>query len=174
MYGVSSHSLRQPNSKMDSSLIKGIFYEPYFNIYAEFFLDGYTQDFDKTCNKTLNNGKICTASPQFSFVLFVIFILLGNILMISLLTAKFTTTIDLVMAESNIHYGYLRFFVIKEYTWRPFACSPISFIFIILSFFLNLRPDDPFLLNDFSPIELEVIERKGRDKYIRASSKLKT
>lgn len=165
MFGVASQSLRHPNSEFNGDLMKKIFYEPYFNIFAELFLDEYDTELERNCNKTINGGRACSQSPTFAFILFVIFVMFGHILMISLLTAKLTSTIDRIMNESNIYYSYLRFFIVTEYIWRPLLCPPISWISIILSIrFGNVS--DPFLKNYEDKEKIKKLEERGRNKLI--------
>lgn len=167
LYGITSHSIRYSNANFGKKLFFDIFNEPFLNIFGEFNTDKFEEEFEKNCSKKLNGTK-CTESPKFAYFLFYIYAFLSHILILSLLTAKLTGTIDKVLQESNIYHGYLRYSLIRKYNLKPLFFPPISFLLIFLSFFETIRNwtfiKDQFLIKIKKKGYLNYIERKGRDQ----------
>lgn len=135
MFGVMSTSLRFPEREFTLQTLRRIFYESYFNIYAELFLENYDKEFGESCNNTEFGDNPCPKSTFFAFILFAIFLLIGNVLMINLLIAKFTNSIDRVLNDSKMFYYFLRFELVNEYSHKTILFPFLSIIPIIFSFF---------------------------------------
>lgn len=83
-YGIALQSMLYPNTKIDTTIFKKVFYKAYFQIHGEFFLDEIDDD---SCKNEIN----CPSSHgSFSaHLLLAFYILLTNVLMLNLIIAMF-------------------------------------------------------------------------------------
>lgn len=172
-YGVISTALRFPHAKLDEDLIKKIFYQPYFNLYAELFLENFDVEFNKRCNETLFGDNPCPRTSVFSFFVFIIFLLFGNVLMLNLLIAKFSDSFARISKESELYHSFLMFDIVKEYIHRPLLFSPFSIIFFFLQICKIYSPEDKLepLSEDKITRDLIDFENIGKFLYLNESEK---
>ncbi|RDD39507.1 Transient receptor potential cation channel subfamily M member 2 [Trichoplax sp. H2] len=132
-YGVSSHAILHPNYPFNATIIQKIFYIPYFNIYGELFLaEIQGQNCPPGQNYTTDPTN-CVANNWLVPVLFSLYLLITNILLINLLIAMFNNTFSLVQERSDLVWKFQRYDLIREYLERPALPPP----FILISH-LNL------------------------------------
>lgn len=172
MYGVMSTVIRYPNLKSSTEIFIKIIREPYFNIYAELFLDEFDKEIERPCNKTVFSDNPCPETSTVALVLFAFFLLFGNVLMLNLLIARFTFSVTKIWDEANLNQSYLMVDIVKEYSYKTYFFPPISLIFLILQiFFEGLRsyPYKPVkkepAINDF--------EIRGQVSYLIKGKKIK-
>ncbi|CAD5126251.1 DgyrCDS14416 [Dimorphilus gyrociliatus] len=123
-YGVVSQGLRHPNASLDWNLLKNIIYKPYWQMYGELFLDDIEGN-----NQDCNNS--CPEKSWLALILFAIYMVIVNILLLNLLIAMFSSTYEKVESESEIIYKYQRFELINEYIRKPFLPPPLNVIHLL-------------------------------------------
>ncbi|XP_064619886.1 transient receptor potential cation channel subfamily M member-like 2 [Lineus longissimus] len=133
-YGVASHALLYPNAASDWLLLKNVLYLPYFQMYGELFLENVEAKYDNTtdiCSRDHNvwkNDPTIQQCPEFNsvaIVLFIIYMIMTNILLLNLLIAMFSYTFQMVQENSELVWRFHRFALIHEYFDRPAMAAPI-------------------------------------------------
>ncbi|UJR20641.1 hypothetical protein I4U23_023766 [Adineta vaga] len=118
-----------------SALFKEIFYEPYWFIYGE------VSDKNLLDEKILNGSASVAAQATATHIILAFHMLFINILILNLLIAVFTHTIDKVRADTEFYWRYQRYSFIREYFEQPpWAYPPlIFFVHAVLLFLVVTR-----------------------------------
>lgn len=83
-FGVSRQSILNPNKEADWSLVRDVFFQPYFMLYGEVFAD----DINPPCGE--NPGQEpCITGHWITPIAMSMYLLIANILLINLLIAVF-------------------------------------------------------------------------------------
>lgn len=177
-YGIASHALRFPNSKIEWSLLKNIVYLPYWQMYGELFLDDVSGD---DCKNSTNSGETCPEKTGLAVILFAIYMILTNILLINLLIAMFSNTFEKVQGNSENFWRYYRYSLIRDYLDRPSFAPPlnmISYIWIGLRYCLgcnNINQSTVYEFNQKIPDDLNkrmsLFEKACMKNYLIKSKK---
>ncbi|CAF1102784.1 unnamed protein product [Adineta steineri] len=135
-YGVVSRSLvfykQIPFTIND--LFKGILYEPYWFIYGD------VSDKDLLDEIISNDTQSYVAEATATHVLLAFHMLFINILILNLLIAVFTRTIDDIQENTEFYWHYQRYTFVREYFERPPLAYPPLIIFThIIFLFLALK-----------------------------------
>ncbi|CAF1016322.1 unnamed protein product [Adineta steineri] len=135
-YGVVSRSLifykQIPFTIND--LFKGILYEPYWFIYGD------VSDKDLLDEIISNETQSYVAEATATHVLLAFHMLFINILILNLLIAVFTRTIDDIQENTEFYWHYQRYTFVREYFERPPLAYPPLIIFTHIFFlFLALK-----------------------------------
>ncbi|CAF3880150.1 unnamed protein product [Rotaria sp. Silwood2] len=131
-YGVVSRAMifykQVPFTFQD--IVKNIFYEPYWFIY------GTVTDKDLLDQKLNNDTESVAAEATATHVLLAFHMLFINILILNLLIAVFTHTIDEVKENTQFYWRYQRYAFVREYFERPLlAYPPLNLlVYIVLGF----------------------------------------
>ncbi|KAI0212564.1 Transient receptor potential cation channel subfamily M member 2, partial [Lamellibrachia satsuma] len=130
-YGVTLQVILYPNSPLQFSLIDDIFKKAYFQIYGELFLDELEGTL--TCEATPTANSTLPRCPENTLfvpkTLLAFYILFTNVLMLNLLIAMFSYTFNKIETNTDEHWSFEQYFLIKEYHDRP----PVPPPFIILN-----------------------------------------
>ncbi|KAK9497367.1 hypothetical protein O3M35_004699 [Rhynocoris fuscipes] len=128
-FGVSRQAILYPDSEPSWSLVREVFYQPYFMLYGEVFADSI----DPPCGDEPGMEK-CQTGRWITVVVMSTYLLVANILLINLLIAVFNNIFIEVNAISHQVWMFQRFTVVMEYEQKPVLPPP----FIILSHFYLL------------------------------------
>ncbi|CAF1242408.1 unnamed protein product [Adineta steineri] len=155
-YGVVSRSLIFYNQIpfTINDIFKGILYEPYWFIYGD------VSDKD-LLDEIINNGtQTYVAEATATHVLLAFHMLFINILILNLLIAVFTRTIDDIQENTEFYWRYQRYTFVREYFERPPLAYPplIIFTHIMFLFIALKRKLCPTLL------ESQVTPENGKSK----------
>ncbi|CAF1480220.1 unnamed protein product, partial [Rotaria sordida] len=137
-YGVVSRALilyRQV-SFTSHGIFSQIFYDPYWFIYGEVSDKDLLEEIVNSNSSTTGN----VAQAIATHVLLAFHMLLINILLLSLITAVFTHSIDEVRENTEFYWRYQRYAFVREYFERlPLSCPPLIVISHIVLLFLTIR-----------------------------------
>ncbi|OAF71847.1 hypothetical protein A3Q56_00397 [Intoshia linei] len=136
-YGVALQSTLYPNSTLDVKLVQKVLRVSYWQMYGELFLDEL--EGKQTCT---NQTSLVTSSlprcvdPSVNWltpIMLGLYILITQVLMFNLVIAMFSYTFSKIQDNTDLHWHFSRFQLIKEYHNKPKIPPPI----IILTFFKN-------------------------------------
>ncbi|CAF4001686.1 unnamed protein product, partial [Rotaria sp. Silwood1] len=114
-----------------------IFYEPYWLIYGDVSDKNLLDDI---INSDSSNATGNDAEATATHVLLAFHMLLINILLLSLITAVFTHSIDEVRENTEFYWRYQRYSFVREYfECLPLSYPPLIFISHIILLFLTIR-----------------------------------
>lgn len=149
-YGVSSQGLVNPYRPFDwdqvSDLIGGIFFLPYWQMYGELSLD-MIQVHDSTgCEANTTLSDVCSApdlaeirtSSKVTPVFLAIYLLIGNVMLLNLLIAIFTSVFEEVHENSNEVWKWEMYRLVAEYDSRPGLAPPFVIIEDLWKFFKGI------------------------------------
>ncbi|XP_033115311.1 transient receptor potential cation channel subfamily M member 3-like [Anneissia japonica] len=119
-YGVASHGIMKPDQRvMSFEVIKDVFYQPYWHVYGELFLDERNPDCDV---ETCENGSMLVP------LIMAIYLLFANILLINMLIAIFNNTFISVQQNALEIWKFQRYRIILEFRERPLFPPPLILI----------------------------------------------
>lgn len=95
-FGVSRQSILFPNEEANWSLIRDVYFQPYFMLYGEVFAD----DIDPPCGESPDQ-KPCVTGHWLTPITMSMYLLIANILLINLLIAVFNNIFIEVNAVSH-------------------------------------------------------------------------
>ncbi|UJR07511.1 hypothetical protein I4U23_011800 [Adineta vaga] len=110
------------------SIFKEIFYEPYWFIYGE------VSDKELLDNKIATDENSSAAEATATHVLLAFHMLFINILILNLLIAVFTRTIDQIQDNTEFYWRYQRYSFVREYFERPPLAYPPLIVFTHIIF----------------------------------------
>ncbi|XP_075216680.1 transient receptor potential cation channel, subfamily M isoform X1 [Lycorma delicatula] len=131
-FGVCRQAILFPDSDPNWTLVKNVFYQPYFMLYGEVFAD----TIDPPCGDEPGMEKCQTGRWITPFVMSM-YLLIANILLINLLIAVFNNIFIEVNAISHQVWMFQRFTVVMEYEQKPVLPPPLivfCHIYLILKF----------------------------------------
>ncbi|XP_033120176.1 transient receptor potential cation channel subfamily M member-like 2 [Anneissia japonica] len=133
-YGVAIQSLLFPNEKDVGEAIVGVLYMPYLQILGELFLDVTIEGNLEDCssNNTDDNLHLCPKTGPVVSILFVIYLLVGNVLLLNLLIAIFSFVFDEIQSKSEMIWKYERYALVMEYVDKPTLVPPFHVFEIII------------------------------------------
>ncbi|CAL4083894.1 unnamed protein product [Meganyctiphanes norvegica] len=126
-FGVCRQSILYPNEEPHWILARHIFYQPYFMLYGEVF----APDIDPECGGTNHDGTDqipCHPGRWITPIVMSIFLLVGNILLLSLLIAVFNSIFNETNAISHQIWMSQRFRLVMEFEEKPVFPPPIIFL----------------------------------------------
>ncbi|CAF0896318.1 unnamed protein product [Didymodactylos carnosus] len=150
-FGVSRQAIKYPNEGFTWHLVKEIFLEPYFMIYGEVYAD----KIDAPCNRTDDpSNPSCMPGHWITPITMTVFLLVCNILLLSMLMAKFNATFLRLSRLSDQVWKFQRYHTVMQYESKPKLAPPIiifSHIYLLVEtlYQLFLNADDIEKLRDF-------------------------
>ena len=143
-FGISTHSMMFHNQALDAKLLKNIFFPAYFIIGGEYYtMDLIMEPQDTDCQRSTSisttdvypeNECPEEIGATFSLVLYVIYLIFLNILLVNLLIAIFNNTYQLIESEANKIWKFDRYYLVFNFYSKPRLPPP----FTILSYFVIL------------------------------------
>ncbi|CAG0882990.1 unnamed protein product [Darwinula stevensoni] len=122
-FGVCRQSILFPNEEASWTLLRDVFYQPYFMIYGEVFAG----DIDPPCSD--EEGDVpCHTGRWITPIVMSVYLLVANILLINLLIAVFNNIFRKVSAVSHQVWMFQRYTVVMEYERIPVLPPPFIFI----------------------------------------------
>uniref|UniRef100_A0A914VVH5 Transient receptor potential cation channel subfamily M member 3 n=1 Tax=Plectus sambesii TaxID=2011161 RepID=A0A914VVH5_9BILA len=130
-FGLARQSITYPHEPWNWLLVRNIFYKPYFMLYGEV----YAGEID-TCG---DEGTNCVPGGWIPPILMVIFLVIANILLISLLIAIFNNIFNETNAMSQQVWLFQRYEQVMEYESTPFLPPPFTPLYHIYMLFKYCR-----------------------------------
>ncbi|KAK3605982.1 hypothetical protein CHS0354_019661 [Potamilus streckersoni] len=132
-YAIASHAILYPNTELSLDTLIAIFRRPYWTIHGELMLDEIEGVQECTDIAELYGNGTLPRCPTMSGKYFVlvmkgVYVMMCNILLLNLLIAIFSYTIQMVQDNSDMHWYFQRYSLIQEYYNRPFLAPPLILI----------------------------------------------
>ncbi|XP_064629774.1 transient receptor potential cation channel subfamily M member-like 2 [Lineus longissimus] len=141
-YGVATQMLLYPNSLPSWQLLKDVVYIPYWQMYGELFIEHVEGQADvTTCSRNRSvwindpNYAQCPEANAATPLMFAIYMLLTNVLLLNLLIAMFSYTFQKVQDNADLVWRYYRCALFYEYFDRPALAAPLIIFSHIYRFF---------------------------------------
>ncbi|PAV69075.1 hypothetical protein WR25_21949 [Diploscapter pachys] len=189
-FGLARQSITYPNEEWHWILLRNIFYKPYFMLYGEVYADEIDTCGDEAWDSHLENGvpvhiqtnSTSTCPPGFWIppILMTIFLLVANILLMSMLIAIFNNIFVATDAVAKEIWLFERYRQVMEYESTPFLpppLTPIYYVHMMIKYFrhdrknifdfslkLFLTPDQVEKLHDFEEDCMEDLHREKKEK----------
>lgn len=132
-YGVASQALLNPATEFQWStfpeLLKSITFQPYWQMYGELNIEDIQHPEDK--ERVCYDGGYCedfTAYNWVTLIFLAIYLLIGNVMLLNLLIAIFTSVFEDVRENSKRIWKYEMYRLVEEYSQKPGLAPP----FVIL------------------------------------------
>ncbi|XP_041633671.1 transient receptor potential cation channel subfamily M member 4-like isoform X2 [Cheilinus undulatus] len=162
-YGVANKALLYSYDPSPIRILNQVFYQPYMYIFGQFpdiNMDAGVQEEGKcTTNATLIEAghEPCpnTYANWLVIILYIIYLLFTNIVLVNLLIAMFSYTFTVVQERSDIHWKYLRYNLIMEYYSRPYLAPPFIIISHLHLFIKRFIRDIPSSHRQYPALDLE-------------------
>ncbi|XP_049876563.1 transient receptor potential cation channel trpm isoform X10 [Pectinophora gossypiella] len=119
-FGVARQAILYPDEDASWSLIREVFYQPYFMLYGEVF----APDIDPVCGMEVGQRK-CVTGRWITPIAMTVYLLIANILLINLLIAVFNNIFNEVNEVSHQVWMFQRFTVVMEYEQKPVLPPPL-------------------------------------------------
>ncbi|CAF3942154.1 unnamed protein product, partial [Rotaria sp. Silwood1] len=120
-FGVSRQAIKNPDMDWSWHSVKEIFLEPYFMIYGEVYAD----KIDPVCNVTEDpTDASCQFGHFITPITMTAFLLVCNILLLSMLMAQFTSTFMRLSRLSDQVWKFQRYHTILQYEQKPLLAPP--------------------------------------------------
>ncbi|CAH1793997.1 unnamed protein product, partial [Owenia fusiformis] len=186
-YGVASQALRYPNAPVSWNLLKDIVYLPYWQMYGELELALVEGELEGcTSNETIwrndPEAERCPEESSLAIILFAIYMMVSNVLLLNLLIALFSHTFEKVQENSEKVWRFYRYNLIYEYFDRPTLAPPLiilSHIARIIMFFIYACRSDMTKSHAFKKYlskeeynKLTAFERAGMEEYLLHAQQL--
>lgn len=138
-FGVSRQAIKFPNEDFSWSSVKMIFLEPYFMLYGEV----YAPDIDPGCNTSLplDDQPGCMPGHWITPLTMTIFMIVANLLLLSILLASFNNTYTRISKQSAQVWKCQRYHIITSYESKPLLAPPFvifSHIFMIFKYLIRI------------------------------------
>lgn len=131
-YGVAQQAILYPDEPASWSVVSGVFFRPYFQVYGELFMEA-PDTIDKGTTLLETQRKDAHGDTIVAFIA-AFYLLVANILLLNLLIAIFNNTYNSVQANANQIWKFQRYYLVMEYYQRPVLIPP----FIILNHAIDL------------------------------------
>ncbi|XP_052091143.1 transient receptor potential cation channel subfamily M member-like 2 isoform X6 [Mytilus californianus] len=132
-YAVASYSILYPNISWSWDIVLKVLRMSYWNLYGELFIEDIELE-EPDCSfdpASYNNGmpRCPTEVGRYATpVLMGIYVLFVNILLLNLLIAMFSYTIQRIQDSTDQHWNFQRYILIYEYYSKPPLPSPLILI----------------------------------------------
>ncbi|XP_072157699.1 transient receptor potential cation channel trpm isoform X4 [Bemisia tabaci] len=141
-FGVCRQAILFPEKDPSWSLVRDIFFQPYFMLYGELFVlekkEVFADQIDPPCGEASGEPE-CQTGRWITPLVMSMYLLVANILLINLLIAVFNNIFIEVNAVSHQVWMFQRFTVVMEYEQKPALPPPFIFFSHIVLLFKYLR-----------------------------------
>uniref|UniRef100_A0A183BZJ6 LSDAT_euk domain-containing protein n=1 Tax=Globodera pallida TaxID=36090 RepID=A0A183BZJ6_GLOPA len=158
-FGLARQSITYPNEEWDWLLLRNVFYKPYFMLYGEVYADEIDTCGDEAWDEHLDKNVsianawthrddrarelACVPGHWIPPILMTIFLLIANILLISMLIAIFNNIFESANKISQQIWLFQRYRQVMEYEATPFLPPPFTPIYYIyMTELILLRVND--------------------------------
>jgi transient receptor potential cation channel subfamily M protein 3 len=139
-FGLARQSITYPNEDWHWILIRNIFYKPYFMLYGEVYADeidtcgdtiwdGHLEDGISLPDYIRNSTHSCVPGYWIPPLLMTVFLLISNILLISMLIAIFNNIFIETSQIAQQIWLFQRYHQVMEYESTPFMPPPFTLIY---------------------------------------------
>ncbi|CEF69851.1 Transient receptor potential cation channel subfamily M member 1 [Strongyloides ratti] len=122
-FGLPRQSIFYPNENWSWVLVRNIFYKPYFMLYGEV----YAGEIDLCTDEGTN----CVPGNFVPPILMTIFLLIANLLLISMLMATFNNIFNEVSCLAKQYWLFQRYHQVMKYESSPVVPPPFTIIYHI-------------------------------------------
>uniref|UniRef100_A0AAF5D5N7 TRPM SLOG domain-containing protein n=1 Tax=Strongyloides stercoralis TaxID=6248 RepID=A0AAF5D5N7_STRER len=148
-FGLARQAITFPNENWNWMLVRNIFYKPYFMLYGEVYAPEIDECGDYAWDEHINqstsiddvfnaNGK-CVPGYWITPILMTIFLLISNILLISMLIAIFNNIFDATDKISQQVWLFQRYRQVMEYESTPFLPPPFTLFYHLYMLFKYIK-----------------------------------
>ena len=137
-YGVAIQAIIDPYRELSwqkfSEIARDIFFLPYWQMYGELSLESLEVIDSTNCNETLPQDGYCSIAPDWQDlqksktvapIFLAIYLLIGNVMLLNLLIAIFTSVFEEVHVNSNEIWKWEMYKLVSEYDDKPGTAPPI-------------------------------------------------
>ncbi|CAF0977505.1 unnamed protein product [Brachionus calyciflorus] len=146
-FGISTQSLLFQNQQLNTNLLRNVFFPSYFVLIGDYYTLASMTQADENCISTEDN--ICPdyLGSQVSLVIYIVYLLFLNILLLNILIALFNKTFEKIQQASDPLWKFSRYLLVFEYYHKPLIPPP----FIIIYYFtLGIRHAIHLILKIFN------------------------
>jgi transient receptor potential cation channel subfamily M protein 3 len=129
-YSSCHQSILHPDREPSLSLVREMFFKPYFMLYGEVFAESINPPCDNE-----SDILVCQMGHRITMVQTIVYLFLTNILLINLLIAVHNNTFDEVSAISHQVWMSQRFRIAKECEMKPPLPPPLTLLWYMFLFF---------------------------------------
>ncbi|KAH3703880.1 hypothetical protein DPMN_078930 [Dreissena polymorpha] len=136
-YAISSYAILYPDSPFTWQTLRQVLRRPYWHLYGELFLEETEQGLaDCTNDSLLWTNNIYPRCPSETGKIVVpimmgIYLLVANIMLLNLLIAMFSFTVNELHKDSNSLWCFQRYIILNEYANRPVFCPPFNVFWLV-------------------------------------------
>ncbi|XP_021378399.1 transient receptor potential cation channel subfamily M member 1-like isoform X2 [Mizuhopecten yessoensis] len=143
-YGISSQALLYKQRRPSWSILKDMFYFPYWQLFGEIFLDDLNTDTDcLEAARRINDTALaateelyCLQNHWLVYFLLAAYLMVGNVLLLNLLIAIFSHVFDTIEENSIEIWKYQMYFLTMEFDNKTAFVPPFS---IFAHFYLTFK-----------------------------------
>ncbi|ELT97859.1 hypothetical protein CAPTEDRAFT_204381 [Capitella teleta] len=133
-FGVAFQGLLHPNQEPSFDVLAGILWRPYWSMFGQLYIDdgdvsGMGRDVGNTSCVEIASRDGHTHLECYSFmpiVLMAIYLFISNILLLNLLIAIFSNTLNKVEDSSELHWAFNQYNVVFESYYKTWMPPPLS------------------------------------------------
>ncbi|XP_038076679.1 transient receptor potential cation channel subfamily M member-like 2 isoform X1 [Patiria miniata] len=126
-FGVACQAILFPNSQNLASIIKGVFYQSYFQLYGELFLEDI-DGVDCAVENADSSMQRCPQHSWFGTIVLAFYLFTSNILLLNLLIAMLNYTFQAIQDNTDTFWKFQRYQLVKEYYQRPSVVPPLIIV----------------------------------------------
>uniref|UniRef100_A0A914UJE4 G-protein coupled receptors family 1 profile domain-containing protein n=1 Tax=Plectus sambesii TaxID=2011161 RepID=A0A914UJE4_9BILA len=188
-FGFAMQSLLYPHMRFSSALLADAVYTPYSQVFGELSIDKGDGSAKCTTNVTEydendnDNIRMCPERTWLVRVLFAVYMMLTNVLLMNILIAMFSYTFQAVQDNSEKVWRFYRYSVVYEYFDAPALPVPLVLLvhfkrwvfffyrrFCSHTFYANTGFKERLPLED--NLRLSTFEKTERDRFLAQRSRL--
>ncbi|KAL8572120.1 hypothetical protein ACOMHN_052917 [Nucella lapillus] len=156
-YAIASEAILYPKAELSWKLLYNLPRRAYWQVYGELFLEDIEGTGACTTDPALYNNYDEVRCPSIVGrylvpVMMGIYVLMTNVLLLNLLIAMFSYTFQRVQDETDNHWNYQRFSLVREYYERPWLPPPFivfSHVFMLIMWCVRKCTKRPASDSDF-------------------------
>ncbi|XP_022084602.1 transient receptor potential cation channel subfamily M member 2-like isoform X2 [Acanthaster planci] len=128
-FGVACQAILFPNNQDIVGIIKGVFYQSYFQLYGELFLEDIDSE-ECALLESANVGSMqrCPQHSWFGTLILAFYLFISNILLLNLLIAMLNYTFQAIQDNTDTFWKFQRYQLVKEYYQRPSVVPPLIIV----------------------------------------------
>ncbi|WAR22251.1 TMP2L-like protein [Mya arenaria] len=130
-YGIAAQGLLYSERSPSWTILRDVFYYPYWQLYGELFFDaigddGDGCDSDQSMGKCIQGDRDCLTYHWMVPFILAAYLMIGNILLLNLLIAIFSNVFHTVEKNSFEIWKFQMYYLVMEYNQKTFLAQPLS------------------------------------------------
>ncbi|XP_052773611.1 transient receptor potential cation channel subfamily M member-like 2 [Mya arenaria] len=130
-YGIAAQGLLYSERSPSWTILRDVFYYPYWQLYGELFFDaigddGDGCDSDQSMGKCIQGDRDCLTYHWMVPFILAAYLMIGNILLLNLLIAIFSNVFHTVEKNSFEIWKFQMYYLVMEYNQKTFLAPPLS------------------------------------------------